>query len=483
MADRNYRVSYKTREVDHDEARFEEARRRLPTALDPYRYPEDREELKRAVAETKARNARYRDDYREYEAPIRRQTLREDVVDKIPEDLPRPSATKTTYSVTAAGLEKESQVMTRGPTAPVDREAGSVRARQGQYEDNNKYIAARSEKPSDRRYDDRYYGRKDRDYEVERPRYEGGAYVVDMRDADVVDIYSGSRAREPDRGFGGYRNDRYNDPAPEAHGRSGGYRSSGAVYAERDNQRASAAYMSGARQDRAPTRFSAKMADNEAAVAYTPSMTTKRRDEDDFTFVERSGPRDRAPVEPRSSKESFYAAAETPKGRVRAEVNRSPPDNDYVMVSPPRDNATIVSGRMTANTGGASMRSAMFQADAYTPEERLHRRRSRSINFRNEDTDGHYAGDKFHEKPGAEAAMLGRYLNHYDVEEDRMDYRYSSKGGRVAEDDYYDRRERDNARYAPQRARSKSRGRREREEDDRSYVDTFREKTTKTTYY
>lgn len=519
MADRDYRITYKTREVDRDSERYEGSRRRIPTALDPYDYPNDRDELKRGVAESRVRNARYRDDYREYESPVRRETMiRDEVSTSTARDTQQLGATKTTYSVTSAGLEKESEVSVRTPGATVPREAASVSRHTDYRERDDRELSRTSTRTSARAYDDRDYSRTERVYDVERPRREPGPYVVDMRDAEILEIYPGGKIRESDRGFAGYRNDPYSEapsrssyvrgPAP----RSPAFRQSETIAVERDDVRTSAPsvqgggpYMSGARQDRAPTAASAARSQTDFrgpsrtstriieddktsthVAPYGPSRSTVRREEDDFAFVEKTTTRDRAPTIRETFRDPFSEEPpprdpETPRGRGRVSTfEQSPPENDYVMVSPQRDNATIASGRQTS-AAGAVMKSAMFREDSYTPEERLQRRRSRSVGFRETETDGHHAGERFHERPGAEAEMMGKYLNHYrvDNERDRMDYEYSSRGSRRDVELDYDRR--DYERMRPQRRTSRSQGRRRRdEEDDRSYVDTYYEKTTKT---
>lgn len=519
MAERDYRVTYKTQEVSRDSDRYDGPRSRIPTALDPYDYPNDRDELKRAVAESRVRNSRYRDDYRDYESPVRSSTIRDDVTTSTIRDPARSAATKTTYSVTPAGLEKESEVSLRksGTTAP--RES-VVASRQTDYRERDEYDLSRSTtRSSARQYDDRDFSRTERVYDVERPRRDPGPYVVDVRDAEVLEIYPDGRVREADRGFGGYRNDPYNDRPPrgtQSRGlpaRSPDYRQSEVQYLGRDDARTSAPtiqssgpFMSGARQDRAPTIASAARSQTDFrgpsrtstrvfeddrrstnVAPYGPSRSSTRREEDDFTFVEKTTTRDRAPTIRENFRDPFYGDPsvrdpETPRGRVRSSTfEQSPPDNDYVMVSPQRDDITLASGR-NISTPSTNLKSAILREDSYTPDERLNRRRSRSVGFREVEAEGHHAGERFHQRPGAEAEMMGKHLNHYEVddEHDRMDYRYSSRGNRRDVEMDYDRKDYESTRYTPQRRRSRSQGRRRREEDDNeSYVDKYYTKTTK----
>ena len=510
MADRDYRVTYRSRPLDSDNIPI----RRIPTALDPYEYPEDRAELMRAVAESKARTARYRDDYSEYEAPVRRRdNFRDDISVATSKGPARPGTTKTTYSVTDAGLEKESEVNAKPPTrAPFQDLPPTGSSRLAQYRERDDFERS-SIRNASRPYVDREFDSTERVYDYERPRREGGAYVVDVRDADAVDIYPAATARESNRGFGGYRNDPYDDQPPRSSyirpppTQDLGYRESRVVYTEREDARTSApslqddgAYMSGARQDRAPvviaargqsdvrgpTRASTRVFEDDRrstkAATYGSSRQPARREEDDFAFVERTTTRGRAPSVRESFNDPFESRGEpqTPRGRTEVGAYTSPPEDEYVMVSPPRQATSMVSGRQSAATG-TSLRSAMLRNDSYTPDERQRRRRSRSINFRDGDIDGHDCGDRFHEQPGAEAAMMGRYLKKYSDDGEKTEDRQSSRQtGRY--DEYYHNKEV----YEPQKVRNRSRGggrRRQEADDERDYTDTYREKTTKTTYY
>jgi len=554
--EKDYKVTYRSREVDpRDADRYDEPRRRVPTALDPYLHPEDRDELKRNVAEAKARNARYQqDDYRDYEAPVRGQIPRDDVSVGAREPA-KPGAKKTTYSVTSAGLmEKASEVSVRAPTTaartsvpanpapPVSRYGR--RERDDDYETPRSAAAIRITAPP---YDDREYQRVERAYEPDRPRREGGARVLDLRDVDVLDVRIGTGAQDADRGFAGYRGDSYSDVSRDTYSRAApprdyGYRPSEVEYDDRHD----GPYMSGARIERGPPlaaasvpqssfrdpppRTSTRVYDEDINTraprrADEPPRTSTRYDDDEWGFIERApaavAVRDtRAPIS--SSRDSFRnrnnypdIPAEIPRDRDRGRA-RNPPtyrakdaDDEYVMVSPPRD-------REREARSAAGLRSAMMTEASYTPDERLRRRRSRSISFRDEEARGHERGDgKFVEKPGAEAAMMGKYLKSYDVgggsdvrggdERDDYEYAYGAARGRGERDrayeyEYdYDRRERDRggARYAPapapapaapRRARSKSQRRRRRREpeeleDEDGYSSVYQEKTTKTTYY
>lgn len=505
--ERDYRVTYRSQEADpRDVDRYDAPRRRIPTALDPYLYPEDRDELKRNVAEVKLCNAnRHAEEYGDYDRPSRRE-VHDDVSKNTVRGTTKPETTKTTYSVTSAGLEKESETTSRVPIAarvppPVD--PAPIVSRRERRERDDYEASPPSIRTSGRPYGGREYAPMEGDYEVLRPRREGGGYVVDMRDADVIDVYSPNSAREADRGFAGYRGGDYDDPPRNTYSRGPpardyNYRPRMAEYGDRDGRSSAPSlhddgpYMSGARADRAPTalasrsqasireapsRASARIYEEDLpsrAPRYGASRAPTRQDEDEWGFIERTTTRDARDDFPR----------DTPRGRGRAStVTKPPPEADYVMVSPPREDAATA---MTARSGAGaqSMRSAMFNESSYTPEERLRRRRSRSISFRDEEARGHDRGEgKFYERPGAEAAMMGKYLNKYDVEDDRMDYAYSSRSRREPrERDYeYDRRDRDDATYAPQRMRSRSRRRRDDEEND--YTSTYKEKTTKTTYY
>ncbi|KAK5098145.1 hypothetical protein LTR70_004390 [Exophiala xenobiotica] len=524
--EKDYRVTYRSREVDpRDADRYDAPRRRIPTALDPYVYPEDRDELKRNVAQAKARNARYQsDEYRDYEAPVRRELTRDDVSTSTRETA-KPGATKTTYAVTSAGLEKASEVSTRAPAAartsapapaPVDPAPSISRYDRRERDD---YEAPRSAtRAAASPYDDRDYPRTERIYETERPRREGGAYVVDLRDVDVIDVRAGQGAQDADRGFAGYRSDPYSDIPRDTYSRGPrdyGYGQAQVGYDDRQGGHTLGAavdsggpYISGARPGRAPQsvasrsqnsfrgpapRTSTRVYDEDIRTirrAEEPPRTSARQDEDEWGFIERTSARDtRAP----SARESFRnrnyqdIPAETPRGRGRGSTYaKEAAEDEYVMVSPPREGAaTLKSARSAAGTQ-QSLRSAMMTENSYTPDERLRRRRSRSISFRDEDARGHERGEgKFVERPGAEAAMMGKHLKSYNADDDRMDYAYSSRRRREPQEgeyEYeYDRRERDSARYAPQRVRSKSRRRRDEEEDD--YTSVYQEKTTKTTYY
>lgn len=508
-------MTYRGREVDQRDAdRYDAPRRRIPTALDPYAYPDDRDELKRNIAMVKARNAKYHSDERgDYDPPLRRDVSRDDISTKSVRGTTRPDTTKTTYSVTSAGLEKESETISR-PTAPVDTSA--VLTRYDRQERGDYEPARSSIRGPTRPYDDREFARTERIYETERPRREAGGYVVDMRDADVIDVYSGSGARGGDPGFVGYRGDPYDDALRDPYSRGPpprdyGYRRSEAVIVDRDDGRTSASslksggpYMSGARTERAPTAIAARSQTSfrEAPPrssprvyaedlttkkpAYGPSRTLTRGDEEDWGFIERTTQDARAPSVRESLRDPNYddAYADTPRGRGRSSTfNKPPSEAEYVMVSPPREGAPSGTNARSGATA-QTLRSAIFNESSYTPEERLRRRRSRSISFRDEEAQGHHVGEgKYHERPGAEAVMMGRYLNSYDANDDRMDYAYSSRSRRDPQErDYdYDTRERNSAKYAPQRVRSRSRRRKENEDDD--YTSIYREKTTKTTYH
>lgn len=528
MSGPDYRVTYKTREVDDDRPR-----RRIPTALDPYLYPEDRNELKRNVALAKVHASRYANEGRDpqdFETSIRRETIRDDVSRTTARGPAQPGATKTTYSVTSAGLEKESEVPLRGATKTREPTVAagpspSV-ARRSEYREfddievdreRTTTIPVRTVRGSAKPYEDDY-SRYERVYEVERPRKENGVYVVDARDADVY--YGG--ARESDRGFAGYRNDVYDEdyrsgPSRAGPTRESDYRKSEVIYSSRDDYRSSApsiqgggAYMSGARSERAPTAARSQAALNDPlraankryeedraaiTIAKGPRRQSTRRDEEDFAFIERR--ETRTPSVRESFKDPFDGSAaappETPRGRTRASgYSMSPSEDEYVMVSPPQQRpGTAATGR--ASSAGDTLRSAMYRGDRYSQEERQQRRRSRSISFRAHEADEHYCGDKYHEPPGQEAAECGRYLQSYggrrgggDVayssrssKRDDRDYEYKSRGGDMEEYDY-ERREKE-VKYPPKKMRSRSRKRRESE--DESYVSKNYEKTIKTTYY
>lgn len=575
MAERDYRVTYRTRGADDDEG-YDGPRRRLPTALDPYLYPEDRDELKRNVAMAKTRNRRYRDDPREYEVPSRANTIRDDqstsavkynsrpatrtttyddgvttvALGNVKENA-RPSTMKTTYSVTQAGLEKESEVTMRPkasaqarPDTVLPRESISRRQSfrehdeidierersrgQSTYRERDEIDidVERSKGPSRyasaaaSRYDDRKYSRVE--YEVERPRPEGGAYVIDARGDDVLDVYVGSKSTSASRGFAGYRNDPNDDDARSRYSRApprnSGYSERRTIYAERDEARASTSslqgggpYASGARPvERTPT---AAVASKSQASFKGPSRAPTRA-EDDFHETDRktvvmSGARSVRDGPQRAStrvEEHEYGVVEddrtlrrtatmsedfrepfgpdptliSGRGRARADTF----EDDYVMVSPPRK--SIASSETTHKTSD-TLRSAMVRDDTYTSDERQRRRRSRSISFRDADVEQHYVGDRFHQRPGTEAALAGKYLNHYEADDrrdrERVDYEYSDKVRRDVKG--YDRKERDSRyveedKYGPQRVRSRSR--RRRDDDDESYVSRNYEKTVKTTY-
>lgn len=528
MSGPDYRVTYKTREVDDDRPR-----RRIPTALDPYLYPEDRDELKRNVALARVHAPRYVNEGREpqdFETSVRRETIRDDVSRTTARGPAPPGATKTTYSVTSAGLEKESEVSLR-PTKSREPALAAgpspSAARRSEYREvddieidrqRTTTMPVRTVRASTKPYDDQDYSRYERVYEVERPRKENGVYIVDARDADVY--YGG--ARESDRGFAGYRNDVYDEdyrsgPSRAGPTRESDYRKSEVIYSSRDDYRSSAPsvqsgapYMSGARSERAPTAARSqtrlddplraankRYEDDRAAItiAKGPSRQSTRREEEDFAFVER---RDvRAPLVRESFKDPFEGSAapmpETPRGRTRASMySMSPSEDEYVMVSPPQQRpGTAATAR--ASSAGEALRSAMFRGDKYSQEERQQRRRSRSISFRAHEADDHYAGDRYHEPPGQEAAECGRYLQSYggkrgggevaytsrSSRRDDRDYDYKSRGGQMEEYDY-ERREKE-VKYPPKKMRSRSRKR--RESDDESYVSKNYEKTIKTTYY
>lgn len=511
--DRDYRLLYKSRDIDRDTERYEDARRRLPTALDPYAYPEDRLELKQAVADTRATNLRLRDDYRKYDSPMRGRAGDDNASISTVRDAGKAGTTRTTYAVTDSGLAKESEVVTHAPTAVSAREP-TAPTRAPTYRESDEYDLSRtSTRSSARPYDDRDYVRSERIYDIERPRREAGGYVVEIGDADIVGIRSGPGLVEPDRNVGAYRNDpRSIDPPRDSYPRDAPVRNPGysrSVYVDRQDARTSATsldneqpYMSGARQERAPTMKSARSQgdfrgpptastrrdddwESTTAAPYGPSRQASRqstrREEDDYTFVEKTTTRP-VPTIHETFRDPFH---DEPfgkgGGRSRGDtLTQAPSEADYVMVSPPRDGATAISRRPT-ETSERTTRSAILKEDSYTAEERQRRRRSRSINFRDQEVDGHFRGEKFCERPGAEAEMMGRYLNHYEDMDrrDQMDYQYSSRGGKKDVDVGYDRRESD--RYGS-KARSKSRGGGRRDEDDRSYVDTYRSKTTKTYY-
>lgn len=486
----DYRVTYRTRETDpRDDVAYEKSRRRVPTALDPYRYPEDREELKRNVAEVKVRNKRYHDDrYRDYDTPGRQDDYRDDLSNSTVKGTSKPETTKTIYSVSSAGIERETETRTAGP---VPKTTTTVYWRDDDFDYRRPTVRG-----SGRPRNDRDYAPVDGGYIRERPPREAGGYVVDMRDADVIDVYTGSGARERERGFAGYRNDLYGDDYRRDYGRNSAYRSSrhrdvdrnrGTPSSSASSLQGGGPYMTGARTDRGPVgaasrsqtefteapRTTMRVYEDELtsqAAAHGPSRASRRRDEEDWGIIERAATQDAEPAVRENFRDPIYdMPPETPRGRVRRSTIAS---DDYVMVSPPKDSAA------TSTTGPTSLRSAMVRQDSYTPEERLQRRRSRSISFREEEAAGHHRGEKFAERPGAEAAMMGRYLKHYDGDDDRMDYAYSSRNRRDERD------ERDVARYPPQRVRSHSRRRRgTRGSENDSYVSSYREKTVKDTYY
>ena len=171
--DRDYRKPYRSGEVDPRDADVYDApRRRIPTALDPYLYPEDRDELKRNIAEVKARNAKYHlDEYRDYDPPARREVSRDDISTSTIKEAARAGTTKTTYSVTPAGLEKESETKSRIPTTarlPVPTDAAPSVSRPDR-RGRDEYEAARSTvRGSARPYGDREPVRTERLYDPER---------------------------------------------------------------------------------------------------------------------------------------------------------------------------------------------------------------------------------------------------------------------------------------------------------------------------
>ena len=115
------------------------------------------------------------------------------------------------------------------------------------------------------------------------------------------------------------------------------------------------------------------------------------------------------------------------------------------------------------------LRSALVRKERQASADRDQRRRSRGIQIREEDVVGHYCGEKFAERPGTEAAMMGKYLKHYEIV-DEQDRGYSSRS-----------RRRQSEGYPPQKIRSHSR--RRRDDDEQSYISTKLTKTIKDTYY
>ena len=125
------------------------SRRRIPTALDPYEYPDDRDELKRNIAEVKARNKRYQEQF-EYSRDDRA--------------YPRPQTSRTTYSVGDAGIGRERE-LTRLNPAPRS-------VRRGHDQRDTRTIVSR---PREEQY------ASDHDYIHERPQHTRDGYVVDVR--------------------------------------------------------------------------------------------------------------------------------------------------------------------------------------------------------------------------------------------------------------------------------------------------------------
>lgn len=549
--ERDYRVTYRSREADDDDRR--DSRRHFPTALDPYLYPEDRAELKENIAMMKARNRGYDDDFRhdrsaarameidddysttavKYRSrPTTRATDYEDGLDTPVRENTRqnvrPGTTKTTYSVTEAGLERETESSRRPKSTPQRRDTvypGESISRQSSFEESKKTdvrversrVQSMPREPvaaSERsrgvsrqtgfvadRYDDRERDYSVMDYEIERPYKQGGVYVVDIGES---------------RGFGGYRNDPYEDAkSGYTHGTSRPLtrEDKRTIYAERDDARSSmhslqapGPYVSGARatksqtEFRGPSRGSARRQDDfretkrEATIVSGHrggSRTANRREEDekimqiDDRRLERPAPITEDFRDPFGPDPSLVSS----RGRARANTF----EDDYVMVSPPRKSVAPSEGTLKTSD---TLRSAMVREDTYTPRERLRRRRSRSISFREAEVDKHCAGDRFHQRPGEEAALAGKYLNSYDADtrrdryrdqnrdQERMNYEYSSKTSRNA--GAYERDERDSRyvredRYAPQHVGS--RHRRRKDDDDESYISRNFEKTVKTTYY
>lgn len=543
MGERDYRVTYRSRELDEDER---DGPRRIPTALDPYLYPEDRDELKRNIAMMKARNRGYEDDYRrttvhdddhsttavKYKSrPSTRTTMYDDplstVVRENTRENARPGTTKTTYSVTEAGLERESD-RARRPVQPSRQDTvfpeESI-SRQSSFEESEKInvrreksraktmphesiAAATSERSrgGSRRADiadDRYYDRYDdrereysvMDYEVERPQKKGGVYVVDIGDS---------------RGFGGYRGDPYEDaksgfsrgtsrPVAKEEKRS--------VYVERDDVKSStfagAPYVSGARggsksqtEFRGPSRATTRARDDFRETKREPTMVSAHRggsraatkfDEDEYPMQIDDRRLGRPPTVTEDFRDPFGPDPSLMSDRGRQRANTF--EEDYVMVSPPRKS---VAPTEVSRKSSGPLRSALIKDDSYSPDERRRRRRSRSIQFREAECEHHYAGDRFHQAPGAEACLAGKFLTHYDDPprrdrgSERTDLEYDRRTSRSV--GRYDRSERDSRyvkedRYAPQQAPSRSRRRKTEEDDDESYVSRNFEKTIKTTYY
>lgn len=536
MADRDYRVTYRTREVDRGGER--DARRRVPGALDPYLYPDDRDEMKRSVALARVRASRYDSDDRDrdFEISSRRETIRDDVSNSTA----RPGATKTTYSVNSAGVEKESEVTLRSTTkgrestvatsSPAVSRRTELRERDEVEVDRERTstLPIRTSNRASAREYDRESLRTDPLYEIQRPRKENGLYVIDARDADV---YISGGGRDSARTYEGYKDDVYDSEYRSRQSRNGptresDYRQSEVVYSSRDDYQSSAPlvnsgtpYMSGGRLEQvpsrtalrsqtyldSPSRSSTKVCEDDrksTVISKGPSKRSTRREEDDFAFVEKRDTR--APTIRETFRDPVYdgppsAAPETPRGRTRASmVSMSPSEDEYVMVSPPQQRSGRADTGRASSTGTA-LRSAIYRTDAYTEDERRERRRSRSISFRAHEADDHYAGDRYHQPPGEEAAACGKFLNSYGGQRDEQLARYSSRGS-VRDDGEYGRRSRsskmeefdyekkDLVKYEPgpelPKGRSRSRkSRRRRSSDEESYVSRNVEKTIKTTYY
>lgn len=486
--DRDYKVVYKAKEVGRSDDDL--SRRRIPTALDPYDYPNDRDELKRGVAEAKIRASRkyYNDSHDDFDEPLSRQVARSDYRD----DRSLASATegtatkltKTTYNVTSDRAGRDAYV-TGARSVTTSGPAPSSSASQMR-EDGQRDIT-----PT--RYDPRPPP-PPRDYlpagynvEVARPQH--GVYIVETARGNDIDVYVGHK--DIDRGFGGIRDERYIEdaygrgPSPDVRPKPY-YRDGYAYYDQRGDTRSSTRalessgpYASGAREVDDITIRDTRMQESRRDV---PRSAARTVDKEEWRVINEA-PDDNANM---SFKDPFHdGRAIDGRGRPRSVSQaKPPPEDDYVMVTPPR--AARHRERSSEN-----IRSAMFREDRYTPEERLMRRRSRSAHFREGDVPRHSAGEQRHERPGEEARLYGGNLPHYDEysERDYVDYEYRDTVRQDVRESAYDGQY--DGRYPPQMGASRPRRHHhhrhhqdhDNTEDDQSYYSDRKDYRKDTRYY
>lgn len=465
MADRDYKVVYKTRPIGKDDPRP-----RIPTAHDPFEPALANEPVPR-------RRTNPRDSSSTIDSSAGTETTR----------------SKTTYQVREHEGSRSAYIdaprSTRSEFPPEVPSAPSVGSRRSvvvdQRRDNPAPRTSDSASESRQSHDrglidvdvDRWRGRgrgRGREYYVDdRRRPVGEPYVIDARQGDIIDISVPSRygdrhyEREERRSTydepsysrrseyeHGYARDPYARPIEEP--RSGNF-----IVVDRD-------------VDRSRSR---QQYDDRVSRISTREREYDR--EDDWRLVDSMRDTRIGSAQPRENYDE-------PQSRSRAQTYSS--EDSYVMVSP-RERAREPSMPSVASTP----RSALARGDY--PEPELRRRRSRSISFRDSEASAHDASDRWHERPGNEAQISGEYLRKpvdYDERSDAYsNYQSVRSDFQPMDPNQYASTYRERTTpYEPQRdyePRKRERSRRRRRDDDTEdgsyYSENITKKTSRETRY